>query len=53
MTHTPSAARVSPLEASIHALTTQEMPKNGSVDEGETTMPLVHIDLQKGKTSEL
>jgi hypothetical protein len=27
------------------------MSKNRSVDEGETTMPLVHIDLQKGKTS--
>jgi phenylpyruvate tautomerase PptA (4-oxalocrotonate tautomerase family) len=35
----------------MHALTTQEVPKNRSVDEGETTMPLVHIDLQKGKTS--
>jgi hypothetical protein len=37
----------------MHALTAQEIPKNRSVDEGEATMPLVHIDLQKGKTSAL
>lgn len=31
---------------------TLETPKNRNIDKGETTMPLVYIDLQKGKTSE-